>query len=70
MYNVIVLGFVPGTNVQISFQAWLAITIGLPVLFLISRSLIQWLASVRHASFVRLPLPANQLHLRIRQTAR
>lgn len=70
MYNVIVLGLVPGTNVQISFQAWLAATATLPLLYLIIKPLTQRLLAVKQITMVRLPLPATQLHLRIRQTAR
>jgi len=69
MYSFLVLGIIPGTDVAISFQAWLVILAWLGLLLVVFRSpLRQAWESSKHAA--RLPLPASQLHLRIRQTAR
>lgn len=66
MGNFIVGGFVPGTDIQFSFQAYLAI---MTVLFgMVS---LTWL-ELKHRSFrraavpilIRQPLHASQLHLR------
>ena len=64
MYNVLVLGYVPGTNIQISFQAWLgvaAVVAGAVAILYIGRR-------QRQTPF-RLPLPASRLHVRL-QSAR
>jgi len=69
MYSLLVLGIIPGTDVAISFQAWLIILAMLGLLLVIFRSpLHQAWESGKQAA--RLPLPASQLHLRIRQTVR
>jgi len=65
MYAFLVLGLIPGTNIQISFQAWLGIMAGLPfVAALIWPHLRQHLAAESIA--LRQPLHASQLHLRAR----
>ncbi len=69
MYTFLVLGIIPGTNIAISFQAWLVITAVLSVLLLAVLPLRQ-LLSAGQARVARMPLPASQLHLRIRPTAR
>ena len=68
MYSVLVLGYVPGTNIQISFQAWLvmagvvgAITTAVFLAHKHRRGLA--------ARWQRLPLHASQLHTRL-QTVR
>lgn len=65
MYSVMVLGLIPGTNVQISFVAWLIITIVLSV-----GSSIIWLEYKRRQSEIWLPAHypkhASQLHQRVR----
>lgn len=69
MYSFIVGGFLPGTNVQISFQAYLAIMIlggGLTVAWIERRR--QVFTSVVSRS--RQPLPASQLHHRLTPMAR
>lgn len=68
MYGFIVLGIIPGTNIALSFQAWLVIAAVLPVGL--------WLGRVQIRRFLlsatpdRSPLPASQLHHRLRPTAR
>lgn len=36
MYSFIVLGYIPGTNIQISFQAWMMIAAGLTCFLLLA----------------------------------
>lgn len=68
MYTFLVLGLIPGTNIQINFYAWIIIMIGLGISAYRLRPRI-----VRHISNWwhqfdevqrRRPLHANQLHLR------
>lgn len=63
MYNFIVGGYLPGTNIQISLTAWLAIyTVAL------GSAAIIWLEHKQHLSggiqFKRNTLFASQLHIR------
>lgn len=71
MYNFLVLGLIPGTNIEIGFWAWIIIMGGLAVAFrrykpYLIEAVIKWwhqfdedLESVPHE-----PLHANRLHLR------
>ena len=71
MYSFIVLGLIPGTNIQISFELWLQIVAGLTTYILLSifavwtyrffRLTNQLLAPAK----TRLPLYASQLHQRV-----
>ncbi len=65
MYNVIVLGYIPGTSIQISFQAWL----GMAALLAGALTIVYLERRHRQTPF-RLPLPASRLHVRLTQTAR
>jgi len=61
MNTILVLGLIPGTNIQISFQAWLGIItvlIGAALIFLIELNL----RRRGRQTTVRKPLLANQLH--------
>jgi hypothetical protein len=64
MYNFIVLGIVPGTNYQIEFDTWLK----LAEMALLAYALLR-LKAIHQAmpakAWIRQPLPANQLHLRV-----
>lgn len=63
MYSFVVLGIIPGTNIQISFQAWLAVTI----MSLCFGPIIWREFKLHYASpptLHRRTLHANQLHLR------
>ena len=65
MYSFIVLGIIPGTDIQINFQIWLDAMVGLVLL-----ALIAWLVmpkrSIKTDTFMpRTPLHASQLHFRI-----
>lgn len=66
MYSFLVGGFVPGTNVQLSFQTYLAI-----MSLLVGSISIVWIEKRRHylaAATIQLrqPLHASQLHQRVR----
>ena len=66
LYNFLVLGYIPGTNIQLSFQA----VIGLSAVFMGAAS-ITWIELRRRGlswqpSLIRQPLHANRLHLRVR----
>lgn len=65
MYSFLVLGLIPGTNIQISFQAWLGIMAGLPFAAAFMRPLWHQRLSESVAR-QRQPLHASQLHLRAR----
>ena len=69
MYAFFVLGLIPGTNIQISFQAWLFIAPVLAVAGLILRPRLerrvrQWWHEYDEDQVSRQPLHASQLHLR------
>jgi hypothetical protein len=61
MYNFFVLGMIPGTNIQITFQLWataFSLAIGIVLLFrFIKRS-----AEALPPLPLRQPLPASRLH--------
>lgn len=71
MYNFLVLGLIPGTDIQIGFWTWIIIMIGLVLAFKLSRPyvtelLYKWwhqfdedVENVPHK-----PLHASRLHLR------
>ena len=64
MYSVLVLGLIPGTHIQISFQAWLAVT---AIVLLVAN--LAWLEHKRHQNELWLPphypKHASQLHQRV-----
>lgn len=71
MYSFLVLGIIPGTNIQIGFWAWIILMAGLIIAF--RRYKQQLIALVENwwhqfdedaEGSARRPLPANQLHLR------
>lgn len=62
MYNFLVLGMIPGTQIQITFETWFIAFILFVAVVKVYR-----LITVRRQSIlltVRIPLHANQLHLR------
>ena len=63
MYNFIVLGYVPGTNLQLTFQAWLIIY-GLAAVAFALYKLSQLHRELSLNVFTRQPLHATQLHRR------
>jgi hypothetical protein len=71
MYNFLVLGLIPGTNIQIGFWTWIIIMIGLVVAFKRSKPyVIEMVYKWWHQfdedveSVPREPLHASRLHLR------
>lgn len=63
MYNFIVLGLIPGTNIQIGFWAYLIIFAALAFAFLFIRYRIHRLG-LSEMFAARTPLHATQLHFR------
>jgi hypothetical protein len=71
MYSFLVLGLIPGTDIQINFWAWIVIMIGLlyaghrlrPRL---TAYISRWWHQFDDSDTLRQPLHANQLHLRAR----
>ncbi len=70
MYNFIVLGQVPGTNVQISFQAWLVLMALLAIMTPVVWAQLKRRWQELEAVIERQPLHASQLHQRLHLTAR
>jgi len=77
MYSLLVLGLIPGTDIQISFWAWLAVIVFVP--FVVRRFKPQLLQlypyvdtflDLGRAPSPRLPMPASRLHRRPQVTAR
>jgi hypothetical protein len=68
MYTFLVLGLIPGTNIQINFYAWLVIMVGLIIMAyrLLPRVVRLVSACWRklNNTSARKPLHASQLHLR------
>lgn len=69
MYSFLVLGLIPGTNIQIGFWAWVVITIGCYIAFRhykqrIINHVSVWWHQFDDDDMIRKPLHANQLHLR------
>jgi hypothetical protein len=70
MYSLLVLGLIPGTNIQLSFWAWLIIMPLLAALSLRLKPHIRHFIAWGKAAPPRLPLSASQLHRRLQLTAR
>ena len=75
MYSLLVLGLIPGTDIQINFWAWLILMAGLIVAFkLLHKRVVNFLADLwkrlDYVEGVRRPLHATQLHSRLHLTAR
>jgi hypothetical protein len=65
MYSFLVLGIIPGTNLQITFQVWLN-TIGLLLIGLAFRILYANRHQIELAlQPVRVPLHAREIHARL-----
>lgn len=69
MYSFLVLGLVPGTNIQISFWAWIIIMAVLLVVAKRFKATIEqridaWWHQFDNPAGSRKPLHASQLHLR------
>ena len=70
MYSFLVLGLIPGTNIQISFQAWLVIMPILLVLAVLLKSPLRRVIELGKATAPYQPLDASLLHHRLQHTAR
>ena len=70
MYSFLVLGLVPGTNIQLSFQAWLVVMAVLLLLAPLIKILLKRLIEFGKASAPSQPLHANLVHHRLQHTAR
>ncbi len=70
MYSFLVLGLIPGTNIQISFQAWLVIMPVLLVSAVLLRSPLRKLIELGKAAAPHEAMDANLLHHRLQHTAR
>lgn len=75
MYDIILLGQIPGTNIQIGFMAWLYMTGVAAIGWIIYRYGNLNLSAIRlhtsaHEQPVRQRMHASQLHTRISQSAR
>ena len=68
MYSFLVLGLIPGTNIAISFQAWIALGVMLALALPGHRLYVRYHQLVSTAA--RRPLHASQLHRRLHQMAR
>lgn len=70
MYSILVLGLIPGTNIQISFWVWVAVMVLLPVAApRLKAPLLQFL-EIGKAPTPHVPQHASQLHRRLQRTAR
>lgn len=75
MYSLLVLGLIPGTNISISFQAWIILMLGLAIAFKFYRRrvleyLAMWWRSLEGIEDTRRVVHASQLHRRLHLTAR
>ncbi|MDB5169058.1 MAG: hypothetical protein JWO41_414 [Candidatus Saccharibacteria bacterium] len=65
MYSLLVLGIIPGTDIQISFQLWLDCATVLAVVVLASHYIRTHRLAISEAIRTRSPLHAAQLHTRL-----
>lgn len=76
MYSFLVLGLIPGTNIQIGFWTWMVLMVGLIITFKIYKRRLYraienwWHKFDEETDVARKPLPASQLHRRLNQMAR
>lgn len=75
MYSFLVLGLIPGTNIQISFWAWMVLMAGLLIAFKIYRRrvtnyLVSWWRSLDEVEDSSHGIHASQLHSRLHLTVR
>jgi hypothetical protein len=69
MYTFLVLGLIPGTNIQIGFWTWIILMVGLSIIaYRLKPRIIlyvgSWWRQFDEDSVTRKPLHANRLHLR------
>ena len=70
MYSFLVLGIIPGTDIQISFQAWLVIAPVLVVLALMLKAPLRRIIELGKAAAPHQSIDASLLHHRLQHTAR
>lgn len=74
MYSILVLGLVPGTNIQISFWTWLILMLSLPFLAprlkVWLREPVRQVVELGKAPTPHVPQDASQLHSRLQRSAR
>lgn len=70
MYSFLVLGLIPGTNIQLSFQAWLVVMATLPFVASRLKAPVRELIELGKAPTPHLPQHASHLHHRLQRTAR
>jgi hypothetical protein len=76
VYNFLVLGLIPGTNIQISFWASIAMMVVFVIAFMIYKRRLTaiikdwWHQFDEEDGLERKPLHASQLHRRLHQMAR
>lgn len=64
MYSFFVLGIIPGTNIAISFQVWLALMVLLAVGVVVLKPRVARYIRENYIDFRREPIHASELHLR------
>lgn len=65
MYNLLVLGLIPGTNIQIGFYAWIILVLALFIaVYFIHKKILEIISQPDLELEIRQPLHANQLHSR------
>jgi hypothetical protein len=64
MYSFIVLGLIPGTNIQITFSTWIALLVSAVPSYYIVKFWLRYRIFLGQSVRVRIPLHATQLHYR------
>lgn len=65
MYNLLVLGLIPGTNIQIGFYAWVVLVLAVFIaVYFMHKKIIAIINRPDFEFEIRKPLHANQLHSR------
>lgn len=70
MYSLLVLGIIPGTNIQLSFQAWLAVAVAVAFAWPKLKAPVLELVELGKAPTPHVPQHASELHRRLQRTAR
>lgn len=70
MYSIVVLGLIPGTNIQISFGAWVVLMLLLPFIAQRLKNPVRQVIELGKAPTPHLPQHASHLHYRLQRTAR
>lgn len=70
MYSIIVLGQIPGTNIRISFLAWMYVVGFMIIALCMAKLYLMHRTLVDDGFYTRTILHANQVHQRINLSAR